>query len=100
MLASPSTGQAPVYLWLAVAEGEMVSRRSQQIGRVVMPQASSLFTRLESTAEQLFHTRWLLPRSLRTYAFRRLFKRCRSGAPRCAVYLRAYAVPSQFISTR
>lgn len=43
-----------------------------------MPQASSLFTRLEfRLAEQLFHTRWLLPRSKRTQRLTmRLFKRC------------------------
>ena len=43
-----------------------------------MPQASSLFTRLEfRLAEQLFHTRWLLPRSPRTQRLTmRLFKRC------------------------
>lgn len=43
-----------------------------------MPQASSLFIRLEfRIAEQLFHTRWLLPRSSRTQRLTmRLFKRC------------------------
>ncbi|MDP3535319.1 hypothetical protein P8S55_13330 [Halomonas sp. M1] len=43
-----------------------------------MPQASSLFTRLEfRLAEQLFHTRWLLPRSPRTQRLTmQLFKRC------------------------
>ncbi|MFC7369809.1 MULTISPECIES: tetratricopeptide repeat protein [Vreelandella] len=43
-----------------------------------MPQASSLFTRLEfRLAEQLFHTRWLLPRSPRTQRLTlRLLKRC------------------------
>ncbi len=43
-----------------------------------MPQASSLFIRLEfRLAEQLFHTRWLLPRSPRTQRLTmRLLKRC------------------------
>ena len=43
-----------------------------------MPQASSLFIRLEyRLAEQLFHTRWLMPRSKRTQRLTmRLFKRC------------------------
>lgn len=43
-----------------------------------MPQASSLFTRLEfRLAEQLFHTHWLLPRSPRTQRLTmRLFRRC------------------------
>ena len=43
-----------------------------------MPQASSLFTRLEfRLAERLFQNRWLLPRSKRTQRLTmRLFKRC------------------------
>ncbi|WP_346796533.1 tetratricopeptide repeat protein [Halomonas sp. Bachu 37] len=43
-----------------------------------MPQASSLFIRLEyRLAEQLFHSRWLLPRSPRTQRLTmRLYKRC------------------------
>lgn len=43
-----------------------------------MPQASSLFTRLEyQVADRLFHTRWLLPNSPRTQRLTlRLMKRC------------------------
>lgn len=43
-----------------------------------MPQASSMFTRLEfRLAERLFQNRWLLPRSPRTQRLTlRLFKRC------------------------
>ncbi|MWJ27436.1 sel1 repeat family protein [Halomonas sp. ZH2S] len=43
-----------------------------------MPQAASLFIRLEyGLAERLFHNRWLLPRSPRAQRLTmRLFKRC------------------------
>lgn len=43
-----------------------------------MPQASSLFTRLEyQVADRLFHSRWLLPHSPRTQRLTlRLLKRC------------------------
>ncbi|WP_189472368.1 tetratricopeptide repeat protein [Litchfieldella qijiaojingensis] len=64
-----------------------------------MPQASSLFTRLEyRLAEQLFHARWL-PRSPRTQRLTmRLFQRCADAGHTAALSLYGHMLVHRAVS--